>query len=87
VGLLARKLEENDIITVTLNMFLEVANLVQAPRTLSTNFVFGAPFGDPGNTELQLKVIKECLMSIKEIDGPGTIIELPYKWRQKLKSD
>ncbi|WP_143555691.1 hypothetical protein [Selenihalanaerobacter shriftii] len=85
--MLARKLEENDIITVTLNMFLEVANLVQAPRTINTNFVFGAPFGDPGNTGLQLKVIKESLMSIKEIDEPGTIIELPYKWRQKVKLD
>jgi len=82
VGLIARELEENGIATVTLNMFLELAEKVLPPRTVNVNFPFGAPFGDPDNKKLQLKVIKASLDMLDSCNTPGEINELPYNWRE-----
>ncbi|MFO7815513.1 MAG: hypothetical protein R6V14_07235 [Halanaerobiales bacterium] len=78
-------MESNGISTVTLNMYLEIAEMVVPPRTVSVNFPFGAPFGDPNNKELQLKVIRESLKMIEETEEKGRIKELSYDWREKFE--
>lgn len=85
VGLIARELESNGISTVTLNLYLEIAKLVVPPRTVSVNFPFGAPFGDPNNKKLQLKVIRESLKMLEETKEKGRIKKLSYDWREQLK--
>ncbi len=82
MGLIARELEKNGIATVTLNMFLELAEKVLPPRTVNVNFPFGAPFGDPDNKVLQLKVMRAALDMLDICDVPGKIKELPYDWRE-----
>lgn len=82
MGLIARELEKNGIATVTVNMFREVAELIIPPRTINVNFPFGAPFGDPNNKELQLKVINEALNMLEFTEKPGEIKDLPYDWRE-----
>lgn len=72
------------IATVTLNMFYEVAEYVKPPRTVHTKFVFGAPFGDPGNRGLQRKVIEECLRSLAEDEQGGRIREVEYGWKEEV---
>lgn len=84
MGLIARELESNGISTVTLNMYLEIAELVVPPRTVSVNFPFGAPFGDPNNKKLQLKVIRESLKVLEETAEKGQIKQLSYDWREKF---
>lgn len=84
MGLIARELESNGVSTVTLNMYLELAELVVPPRTLSVNFPFGAPLGDPNNKKLQLKVIRESLKMLEETEEKGKIQKLNYDWREKL---
>ena len=61
VGLVARHLEEHGIPTVTLNMFREVGEYTQAPRTVYTDHEFGAPFGKPHDDVTHLELIRECL--------------------------
>ena len=84
MGLIARELEKNGITTVTLNMFLELAKRVIPPRTINIKFPFGAPFGDPNNKKLQLKVIQKALEMLENSNKPGEINELPYDWRDKI---
>jgi len=69
---------------VTLSMFEDMVNQIIPPRTILTKFPFGAPFGDPGNIELQLKVIEECLELLKSSDKPGEVLKTQYKWLQKI---
>jgi len=84
VGLIARELEQKDISTVTLNMFLDIAKKVIPPRTIHVNFPFGAPFGDPNNRSIQLEVIRESLSMLDKSKKPGEIKKLPFDWRDEL---
>ena len=84
MGLIARELEQKDISTVTLNMFLDIAKKVIPPRTIHVNFPFGAPFGDPHNRSLQLKIIRDSLSMLENSNKPGEIKNLPYDWRDEL---
>jgi hypothetical protein len=84
VGLIAREVEQKDISTVTLNMFLDIAKKVIPPRTINVDFPFGAPFGDPNNRSLQMKVIRESLNMLENSKKPGEIKKLPFDWRDEL---
>ncbi len=57
-------------------MFEEVAYQVKAPRTILTKFELGAPFGEPGNKELHLKVIEECLNMLENTREAGRVVEI-----------
>ena len=84
MGLIARELEQKDISTVTLNMFLDIAKKLIPPRTIHVNFPFGAPFGDPNNRSLQLKIIRESLSMLENSNKPGEIKKLSFDWRDEL---
>lgn len=65
-------------------MILQLTKKILPPRTINVNFPFGAPFGDPDNKELQLKVIRAALDMLDSCDTPGEIKELPYNWRESF---
>ena len=79
MGLIARVLEEHGIATVILNMLHDVVDTVRPPRTIMTNFEYGAPFGNPGDKDIQVKVLKRCLKQLEEEEEPGVAVKLPYK--------
>lgn len=60
VGLLGRALELAGFVTVTLNMFHELGDIVAAPRTLMTNNDYGAPFDKPHKLNEQKDLLKSC---------------------------
>jgi len=82
---MARILEEYGIATVTLNMFPEIVSQVLPPRSVITGFVFGAPFGEPGNTALHRSVLQSCIQLLDEADEPGTSVKLEHQWREGNK--
>ncbi|MFZ3064148.1 MAG: hypothetical protein WA277_02545 [Nitrospirota bacterium] len=43
----------------------------------------GHPLGEPFNIKQQMTVLKSAFNALKEIKEPGTIIDLPYKWRRE----
>ncbi|MBI5586794.1 MAG: hypothetical protein HY889_00330 [Deltaproteobacteria bacterium] len=42
----------------------------------------GHPFGEPGRVEQQMTVLRSAFKALVTIREPGTIIDLPYRWRR-----
>jgi hypothetical protein len=38
-------------------------------------------FGEPGNREKQLAVLRDTLAALTTIGEPGGSVELPYRWQ------
>jgi hypothetical protein len=85
VGLVARKIEEAGIPTVTLNMIWAYQNLVGMPRVAAIEHPFGRPFGDVGDASTQREVLVAALALASEAEHPGQIEHLPFRWHEDPK--
>jgi len=69
--------------TVIVMMFKEVEERVKPPRVVHVRFPFGRPLGEPGNADQQRVIIEDSLEALKSVTTPGTMVELPYRWRRE----
>lgn len=83
MGLIQRAIERAGIPTVSISLLRKLTEEVRPPRTLFLRWPFGHPLGEPGNVAQQMKVIRDSFRALKEIKEPGTIIDLPYKWKRE----
>jgi hypothetical protein len=74
-------LESKGIVTVTLNLFKEIAETVKPPRSLYLRFPYGSPVGKPNDREQQLNVITEALDLLETVMTPGVIKESPIRFK------
>ena len=56
---------------------------VRPPRTVFLRWPYGHPFGEPGNAAQQRAVIRAALRALVGIAEPGTIVDLPFRWRRE----
>jgi hypothetical protein len=82
VSLIARVVESYGISTVALSLNREISEKIRAPRTLYLRFPYGAPLGEPGNANQQRTILKEMFEALTCVDEPGTLIDLPFRWRR-----
>ena len=82
VCLLSSVVESFGIATVGLSLNREVSEKVGAPRTLYLRYPYGAPLGEPGDDNQQRAILKEMFDALYSIEKPGTIVDLPYRWRR-----
>ncbi len=82
VSLIARVVESYGISTVSLSLNRELSEKIGAPRTLYLRYPYGAPLGEPGNVNQQRAILRDMFAALEYIKEPGTIIELPYRWRR-----
>jgi len=82
VSLIARVVESYGISTVSLSLNRELSEKIGAPRTLYLRYPYGAPLGEPGNVNQQRAILKDMFAALETIEEPGTIIDLPYRWRR-----
>jgi D-proline reductase (dithiol) PrdB len=85
--LVQREIERAGIATVGISIVREYSARVQPPRTLFLRWPFGHPLGEPGNIAQQRTIVCEALAALYRIETPGTIIDLPYRWRREKYSD
>ncbi|MHA1113193.1 MAG: glycine/sarcosine/betaine reductase selenoprotein B family protein [Alphaproteobacteria bacterium] len=78
VGIVARVVEEAGIPTVTVSVGRDISSLVRPPRTVFANFPMGAPFGRPGEVELQRSILRDALELAASATEPGIFVDLPY---------
>jgi len=83
VGLIQREIEKVGIATVGVSIVREYTEKVQPPRTVFLRWPFGHPVGEPGNSAQQRAVVYEVLRALYQIKEPGTIIDLPFRWRRE----
>lgn len=65
----------------------EYSEKVQPPRTVFLRWPFGHPVGEPGKPDQQRAVVCEALRALYRITEPGTIVDLPFRWRRENYAD
>jgi D-proline reductase (dithiol) PrdB len=74
-------LESKGIVTVTLNLFKEIAETVKPPRSLYLRFPYGSPVGKPNDRDQQLHVITEALELLETAETPGVIKDSSIRFK------
>ncbi len=75
--MLAQKLEEAGLSTVTVTMMPFWTKKLGTPRTLGVEVPFGHAFGVPGDREMQMSIIRAALSLLEEAREPGAAGEAP----------
>jgi len=82
VGLIQREIEKQGIPTIAISIVRRFTEEVKAPRSVFLRWPLGHPLGEPGRTDQQMTVLKSAFKALEEISTPGTIIDLPYRWKR-----
>ena len=55
---------------------------IKPPRALLVKFPRGSMMGEPGNIQRQRRIVLDALSALKTMTLPGTVQELPYRWKR-----
>jgi len=86
VGLIQREIETVGIPTVGISIVRRYAEKIKPPRTVFLDWPFGHPLGEPFNEAQQRTVVIKALKALHFIIEPGSILDLPYKWKNESYS-
>ena len=75
-----RAIENRGIPTVSLSVSLDITQQIKPPRAMFLPFMMGHHFGVPFHVELQKRIIREALGSIKAAETSGDIHYFPMSW-------
>ena len=75
-------IEASGIPTIGITIVRKYTEQVNAPRSVFLKWPFGHPLGEAGNIAQQRRVMEEAFKALYEITEPGTIIDLPYRWKR-----
>jgi len=88
VGLIQRTIEVAGIPTIGISIVRQYTEKVKPPRTIFLKWPFGHPMGEPGHIIQQRAVLRKAFEALMEIKTPGTIIDVPWRWkRESYKSN
>ncbi len=82
VGLLQGAIEEHGISTISITVRPEITAHANIPRACYVRFPTGNPVGEPNKPYQQRMILSAVLEQLVEIKEPGTIVELPFRWRR-----
>ena len=82
MGLIQRMAEAAGIPTISMGNMADRMAYVKPPRALLVKFARGSMLGEPGNAKRQRRIIMDALTALKIMTEPGTIQELPYRWKR-----
>jgi D-proline reductase (dithiol) PrdB len=80
MGVVQQAFEEEGIATVSIALCRGVVEQVGVPRAVHYRFPFGFTLGDVNDQVTQLRIVKDTLRIVEEVEKPGTIVELAYQW-------
>lgn len=82
---LARLFESAGMSTILVTNMPYWAEKVGTPRALAVEFPFGHLLGQPGDRQMQLRVIRRALEVLECAQVPGTIVHSPEQWPTSLE--
>lgn len=82
MGLIQRAIEKEGVPTIGISIVRKFTEEVRAPRAVFVKWPMGHPLGEPGRTDQQRIVLNSAFKALKTIREPGTIIDLPYRWKR-----
>jgi hypothetical protein len=83
VGLIQREIESAGIPTIGISIVKDYTEKVKPPRTVFLRWPFGHPLGEPFNLLQQRAVLIAAFNALYSITVPGSIIDLPFRWRRE----
>lgn len=83
MGLIQREVEKQGIPTIGVSIVRSYSEQIKPPRTVALRWPFGHPLGEPFNNYQHRAVIMAAFEALYSIEIPGTIIDLPFKWRRE----
>ena len=78
--MIQREFEEAGLSTVSISVMQGISGKVKPPRTVYVPFPLGRVTGKAFDVKTQKSVVKASLEAFKEIQNPGEIKKLPFKW-------
>ncbi len=82
MGLIQRAVEEAGLPTISMGNMADRMGHIKPPRALLVKFPRGSMLGEPGNAKRQRRIIMDALEALTTMTEPGTIRELPYRWKK-----
>ncbi|MBI5741631.1 MAG: hypothetical protein HZA16_13065 [Nitrospirae bacterium] len=79
---MARGVEEAGISTVCTTFRRDIIELVRPPRVLSMKFAPGRPLGNPGDKDMQRKIIEAGFELLQKDIHDMTITDLPFRLKK-----
>ncbi len=80
MSLVARHLEENGIPTVIVAAARDIVETCGVPRLVFTDFPLGNPCGEPGDTDMQRRIIGMAMDLLENAAEPRTTVQTPFHW-------
>lgn len=68
--------------TISMSVQPHITASIGVPRGIALRFPAGNQVGEAGKPQQQRAILTAALQAISAIEAPGTIIELPYRWRR-----
>jgi hypothetical protein len=82
VGLLQGAIEERGIPSISITVRPEITAHANVSSACYVRFPTGNPVGEPNKPDQQRLILSAVLEQLVEIKEPGTIVELPFRWRR-----
>lgn len=82
VGLLQGAIEQQGIPTISVTVRPEITAHANVSRACYMRFPTGNPVGEPNKPDQQRMILQAVLEQLVAIQTPGTIVELPFRWRR-----
>ncbi len=82
MGLVQRAVEELGIPTVAISIMRRFTEETRASRAVFVRWPLGHPLGEPFKVAQHRAVLEAAFKALETIKEPGTIIDLPFRWRR-----
>jgi D-proline reductase (dithiol) PrdB len=82
VGLVQGAIEAVGMPSISISVRPEITVNMRVSRAAYLRFPTGNPVGQPHMPNQQRTILRGVLRALMEIDTPGTVVELPYRWRR-----
>lgn len=83
MGLIQREVEKAGIPTIGISIVRQYTEKVKPPRTIFLKWPFGHPLGEAGHVAQQRSVLKKAFEALYSIETPGTIVDVPWRWKRE----
>ena len=82
MGLVQNQVEAAGVATISMTVQPHITSSVGVPRAVYIRFPAGNQLGEAGKPVQQRAILTAALEAASHIRTPGTIVELPYRWRR-----
>ena len=82
MGLVQNQIEGAGVASISMTVQPHITGSIGSPRAVYIRFPAGNQLGEAGKPIQQRTILTDVLEAARYIKAPGTILELPYRWRR-----